>query len=216
MTRYKFFKESEMQYSRTELEALISSIEGIDNVNIFAACFCKEPDLLSQWRGYSGGMHGYSIGFDVRTLRDASDQSELMLGKCIYDRGLQEKIIDEAIEKCLSSSISLPQVLFRCGLFFKDSAFREEQEWRLVSPATRMTAVRKGKSMLVPYLNLKIRQDDRPFIRCVCIGPCPHPDLSTSAVRLWLLTTGAGIPTVPAGISRGPDVRLSSIPFRDW
>ena len=30
----------------------------------FAACFCADGDLLSQWRGYAGGTGGYAIGID--------------------------------------------------------------------------------------------------------------------------------------------------------
>ena len=36
----------------------------LPNKNFYAFCFCKHPDLLSQWRGYSAGG-GYAIGFDI-------------------------------------------------------------------------------------------------------------------------------------------------------
>jgi hypothetical protein len=29
----------------------------------FAACFCEDGDLLSQWRGYAGRRGGYALGF---------------------------------------------------------------------------------------------------------------------------------------------------------
>ena len=32
--------------------------------NIYAACFCEKPDLLSQWRAYSKSGVGYSLEFD--------------------------------------------------------------------------------------------------------------------------------------------------------
>lgn len=34
----------------------------------FAACFCEEGDLLSQWRGYAGGVGGFAIGFNSEAL----------------------------------------------------------------------------------------------------------------------------------------------------
>lgn len=34
----------------------------------FVACFCTRADLLSQWRGYSAGKVGYSLGVDFRQL----------------------------------------------------------------------------------------------------------------------------------------------------
>lgn len=39
----------------------------LPNKNSYAFCFCKQPDLLSQWRGYSAGG-GYAIGFDIDPL----------------------------------------------------------------------------------------------------------------------------------------------------
>lgn len=44
----------------------------------FAACFCAdEGDLLSQWRGYGGGMGGFAIGFSPQALKLRSYAVEL-------------------------------------------------------------------------------------------------------------------------------------------
>lgn len=34
----------------------------------FAACFCAEGDLLSQWRGYAGGTGGFALGVNREVL----------------------------------------------------------------------------------------------------------------------------------------------------
>ncbi|MBI5337085.1 MAG: DUF2971 domain-containing protein [Mycolicibacterium rufum] len=39
------------------------------HLRAFAACFCAEGDLLSQWRGYAGGVGGFAIGFPIDVLR---------------------------------------------------------------------------------------------------------------------------------------------------
>jgi hypothetical protein len=48
---------------------LRDSLAGIEAINIFAACFCENGDLLSQWRGYAASGGGSAIGFDSRVLK---------------------------------------------------------------------------------------------------------------------------------------------------
>jgi hypothetical protein len=38
------------------------------HLRVFATCFCADGDLLSQWRGYAGGVGGYAIGFRTEVL----------------------------------------------------------------------------------------------------------------------------------------------------
>lgn len=128
---------------------LQKSLQGIEDINIFAACFCEKGDLLSQWRGYAGGDHGYAIGFDPDALMQIADRFEFRLGPCIYERAVQRSIIQEAVSHCLDSELDLSaekrwgfhgplaDILFRCGVYFKDASFAEEKEWRLVSSTIR-------------------------------------------------------------------------------
>ncbi len=44
--------------------------ESAKHLRVFAACLCKKGDLLSQWRGYAGGVGGYAIGFRTDVLKD--------------------------------------------------------------------------------------------------------------------------------------------------
>ena len=32
--------------------------------DLYAACFCEDDDLISQWGGYGGGSAGYAVSFD--------------------------------------------------------------------------------------------------------------------------------------------------------
>ena len=41
-------------------------------VRCFAVCFCEDGDLLSQWRGYAGGVGGFAIGFPREVLAERS------------------------------------------------------------------------------------------------------------------------------------------------
>lgn len=113
---------------RFACHAFRRSLDGLEEINLFAACFCENGDLLSQWRGYAGGGQGYAIGFNSDTLQRAT---EFKLGKCIYDPDLQHRIVEQAIQHCLDDALAVPSrtdwgfrgpladILFRCGVFFK-------------------------------------------------------------------------------------------------
>jgi len=206
---------------------LQASLLDIGDINIFAVCFCEEGDLLSQWRGYAGGRQGYALGFDSDALIQIADRSEFTLGRCIYDPAVQHEIIEQAITHCIEDELAnttrtrwgfhgpLADVLFRCGGFFKDSSFEDEQEWRLISPAIQYyderMRFREGNSMITPFFKLSITHDGGLPIRYVVVGPCPHMELAKSAVTSLLVRHGIRGPLDGQQIALG-----SVIPFRNW
>jgi hypothetical protein len=68
---------------------------------------------------------------------------------------------------------------------------------------------RPGESMLIPYYNIPIGDDDKfDSIREIVVGPTPHPDLSAASVRSL---------AIAAGLDRkGLEIKTTSIPFRNW
>jgi hypothetical protein len=207
--------------------ALLASLNGIEDINLFAACFCEGADLLSQWRGYAGGDHGYAIGFSTDALMQIADRDTFTLGRCIYDPAIQHKIVQEAVAHCINDELSLTvdrrfgfhgplaDILFRCGVFFKDVSFWDEKEWRLISSTVLYyndkIRFRSGRSMLTPYYALPIKNDDQLPIAFVVVGPCPHMELSKSAVTALLMRHGNRAPLQGSQIAFG-----STVPFRDW
>jgi hypothetical protein len=207
---------------------LRDSLRGLEDINIFAACFCEDGDLLSQWRGYSENSHGYSIAFDSDSLMHVASLEGFQVGRCIYDAEVQRNIIREAVAHCVENEIDfssaarrwgfhgpLADILFRCGGFFKDPSFADEQEWRVISPAilynNERLSFRTGKSMIIPYYRLSILCEGTLPIRHVVVGPCPHTDLAKSAVTSLMMSNGN------RGPLEGRAVALpSKIPFRDW
>ena len=201
------------------------SLQGLEDINIFTACFCKDGDLLSQWRGYATEGGGIAIGFDAPELKSTAARAGFALGACIYDAALQRCAVTEAIEHCIAEEIAsrnnwgfhgpLADVIFRIGAFFKDSSFREEKEWRLVSPVIMFrderTDFRRGRSMVTPFYKLPILHEDNLPIRHVIIGPCPNMELAKSAVTMLLMQHGNHGPLYGQRISFG-----SKIPFRNW
>lgn len=206
---------------------LHKSLEGIEDINIFAVCFCEGGDLLSQWRGYAGGRQGYALGFSVDVLMQSADGNGFTLGPCIYEQATQREIVREAVDHCIMDELSLTaerrwgfhgplaDILFRCGAFFKDPTFQDEKEWRLVSSTVLYSEekirFRPGNSMLMPYYALPVKNSDRHAIEFVVVGPCPHMELATSAVTSLLMRHGNDGPLYARQIALG-----SKIPFRNW
>jgi hypothetical protein len=84
-----------------------------DLYHIFIACFCKEDNLLSQWRGYAAKGGGYNLSFRFNSdtkfshnLEDptSSDESHIILRKIIYDPNEQNKIISKYLSDIISGA----------------------------------------------------------------------------------------------------------------
>jgi hypothetical protein len=120
---------------REALKGVISRLDAIVYVNICTVSFCRDHDLLSQWRSYSGSGGGYAIGFSSSALSAAPG---CRLGSCIYGPDNQTQIINELIDdmfrqKASNSELTILQLgaaferaLISCGAFFKDPSFKEE------------------------------------------------------------------------------------------
>lgn len=190
----------------------------------YVASFCKRRDLLSQWRGYSRGDAGYAIGFDTTRLVRIPGR----LRQVEYDRDNQAAVAREYVVSALDTSlsqiepeakISLVSVIYEAlvnfmvevGPTFKNSAFAEEDEWRLL----RVSGQDQGAKLLFrpvpygisPYVELDLAQDGDllPILEVIC-GPSRHPELSVGAVQMMLRDSGFQANAV--------SVVLSEIPLR--
>jgi len=109
----------------------------------FLACFSENGDLLSQWRGYADDGRGIAIGFDIDKI-DITNEFPTMsvvaahqLGLCQieYDESIQYVLIEHLLDDFLKDDKKNYYNLIRCSILssmFKNSAFKEEQEWRIV------------------------------------------------------------------------------------
>ena len=133
---------------------------GDRRMQYYAACFCADGDLLSQWRAYADSGGGYAIGFDTAALlRSVQGKMGLQrrawgsrLQQVDYDPHTQENIIRPIcagfalIGKTCTQEFrrhrQLRDAIAQCigSLFLtlapelsrvKSPSFREEQEWRI-------------------------------------------------------------------------------------
>lgn len=116
----------------------------------FICSLTSEPDLLSQWRGYGDSAHGVAIGFRREALPSseripflsAVRADSISLHQVIYERALQEGLIDEILSPIFSHQrldeqthlaiSSAAAALNGLATLLKNPAFSEEKEWRII------------------------------------------------------------------------------------
>lgn len=143
------------------LKLFIKAI-GIQLYDIYAACFCKDGNLLSQWRSYSNSGGGYNVGFifdsDTKITYNLEKTPNLKLAglrKIIYDENIQNKFIDSVLEKLIDAVHKVKNkklkpeesldhtILIQMAMNFanrlaeiiaslKNRIFEKEEEWRLI------------------------------------------------------------------------------------
>ena len=188
----------------------------------YVACFSREPDQLSQWRGY--GDLAYAIGFtragvDAMTVVGESDPDRVKAGPVVpvgYGQAaitlLMTGIIDDllALPSATTASTGFLEAVHYCMprvARIKHEAFEEEREWRLivsrygVDPAKDIE-FRYG-SRLIPFIKLAF---EKPAVSHIYIGPGNDIN-SVRALRGLLRSKGYDLDTV--------SIERSEAPYRD-
>nr|WP_050871314.1 DUF2971 domain-containing protein [Enterobacter kobei] len=206
-------------------------IENERSRHVYSISFCRGVDKLSQWRGY-GSSQGVSIEFNEKELINGLEKDGMNLkhGDVIYTAEdstveVNEKITDffNKMTKAVQQNNKVGDFTFAesfltfFGLsllvesnvpFFKNAGFSEENEFRLVltknSKAPKVK-FRVGTYGVIPYLNLKMKDDKKLPIKKVVIGPAKDKDLIHLGVRMLL----------DANDYKDVPIEFSSVPYRN-
>lgn len=214
----------ELLASSIDLSSWISPTVGVIS-------FSEVRDDLGQWRAYSGGSGGYGIGLNGFSLMRQINAGLGALVRVVYGDASHSEQHEQIIACLCDEMIAAAQTLGsssedrqafarRCNMsvqvvcsILKDWAFHAEAEWRgiVLYPAGERVKlrVRAGKSTLVPYYEVSVRDDAQQVNRLpiteVLVGPNPHPELARQAVLTALSLNSEVRP-----------VDISKVPFRDW
>jgi hypothetical protein len=181
---------------------------------LFASSFRSHGNLLSQWRGYSTHGKGVSLGFDAEYIVSCAKLQHFQIGKCIYEPNQQRQLIRQvvdAVENHVSAQIpensnrakrlaiyrktfkKIESHLLRIAALLKHPSFREEMEWRIVSPIfsgdTGATVLfREAHAMLVPYVEFNLEPDPATPIQLnhLFLGPTSNINLSMNSLKMFL------------------------------
>ncbi len=141
--------EIKKHFSDIDYDSLVAKAVVNDSLIYYVACFSSEPDLLSQWRGYANDGKGVAIGFYSKNFMDAQDLKNVKYAKVIYDKhAVKIELHDYIIQKLkrvhdkagvsaspFSYDTAINDIISGMvyyAVFYKNPAFSEESEWRLV------------------------------------------------------------------------------------
>lgn len=197
--------------------------------NIFVFSLSEQQSLLSQWRSYTPHGKGISIEFTEEILNTMIKTENLRVAKCLYEETEQKDAIRSLVDKLITTfrqehlDVNPPANNNNCYHSFldrfksdilqvlsiiKNKAFKEEQEWRLISyhytEETDRIKFREGASMLIPYIEMPLG-DTKPYFNRVILGPSPHKELSQSALTNFLKSKNLC-----------ESVSNCEIPYREW
>ena len=204
----------------------------IEEVLVFAACFCRNGDLLSQWRGYGGAGGGYALGLDLPLTR-ATGWEWWDLVEVVYEESQQRQRFRSFFERTLKRAREEPWQgpghpwppiadIQREALYLlatcKSPAFSEEQEIRLVTwrhiSAPLDVKWRPGRNLPVPYVEVSLTEDSslwrgKPPVVDIVVGPTSHFEAQDRAFRFLLRQGGYQL----NGYER-IRIRRSAVPLR--
>ncbi len=233
-TKHNFFKY---------FQDIISSIP--KKYELFIFSMSELENDLSQWRAYGDDGAGFSIGFHKDVFRTTSianyDGSEPILGKVIYDElsldrlcnlilknvydfllmiegrgGDNAALLNNVIGHRFLAEI-LSEVFLRVAALFKNWAYRNEKEWRLIycwpidAPPKNQTIKwrdqnkNKGKRFLSGSKYVPLHYQ-KPSMKRVIIGPCLHIEFAKQELN-----------NIINGMSfrDAIDISFSGIPYRN-
>lgn len=186
----------------------IKSTEEYFVVSAYAACFCEDRDLLSQWRAYGADV-GFAIGFYASELQElsCSTMSEgavsqpASLHKIIYGLPGAQIAIEKYIENMEfivggDPDLEPPMQALNRALpilaSIKHPAFAQEKEWRSLLVGWRGEdglQFRASALGAVPYVGLELPAG---WLAEVVVGPGSHRDVLLKGVRRLLDKHGWG------------------------
>lgn len=215
-----------------QLHAWLQSFEE-NAYHVYIFSLSEERSLLSQWRSYTPHGKGVSLGFSAATLSSMLHEGAFRIAKCRYADHEHQELLDVLLDKLLITfqqqrdEIDVTRNHPSQNYFkfledyrndflqilsvIKHSSFKEEKEWRVISPYYPNYTVpeihyREGASMLLPYIHLDVgRKDGGPLFDEVVLGPSRDNNLSMSALGNFLSQARVSRQTVSCGI-----------PFRKW
>lgn len=194
-------------YKDNEKEFLLNIESGLDRIgsySFYVGSFSENPDLLSQWRAYSPGVDGVSIGIDSNELKTSANNHAFRLVKCVYEMDQKYSIIDEIIEDFLNKHFKIidEDTLFKFAVYFstiapifKHESFKEEQEWRLISMQmdSRYPNIdlHQGATILIPHYNFALPLvNDNLNLEDIYVGPSINQKLASNSILIAALKYG--------------------------
>jgi len=196
----------------------------------FITSFSKHRDSLPMWNTYADNGAGVAIGFRKSSLEKKQDNHDgcwpSYFEECYYHKTDLREYFKEICPR-IYRDISLPnsKITMNMDLLFKDwarhfcrlkdTAYRYENEWRLIRSCQEFCSFeivkyQERNGLLKPYVEYAFEKD---ALKEIIIGPCAdsYKVLAKKSVEMSLHRAGFG---VLSGKSYQVNVKNSKAPFR--
>lgn len=198
-----------------------------EGFNIYVISFSEKENDLNQWRIYGENGSGCCLEFNANELKLAIDRNlkilelstngkigekyKLNWKKCCYDKNEQESEIQSVLEYIKNKNNpdeilnAIQKKLLEFSTYFKDAAFSDEKEVRLLLDLDtslfnrKIKNIRCVKNIFLPYCELKIEYEKLPresegrfpWLGNIWLGP-KNDDLTVLSVIQACGTFGIG------------------------
>ena len=206
---------------REKIRHLIyDNLDEFHKYEYYLVSFSTSPDSLTLWSEF-GDKTGYNLEFDGRKIRDRIMKNTRIFcdGFVVYDREEQKnclrRLIIEQIPRELGKSfddildtylpggsslfgeykLTLQKTIALYALFFKQTAFASEKEYRFVfrDPPNQIK-FREQNGFLLPYIVIDCSAEEELPVNSVTVAPKNHIDLARRGMEYYLSSLGYDVP----------------------
>jgi hypothetical protein len=175
---------------------------GFDAFKLLATFRIVEPKVrlhkviyrqTTQVRLFSLALQKHFLKFLlIKKTTKAADQVRLL--RFAHD----EWVTDDELTEALNDLGPLYLHAHRYFSIFKNPAYREEAEWRIVLMDVTPSGFRASSDFLIPYRGIQPKASHKLPITSIRVGPRENPQLSIEAVEGALLKFGYGYSRIKA------------------
>jgi len=200
-----YVQNSSDRASKQLIEKVLLDFRSVDS---YVTCYSTESDLLSQWRSYTGGNVGYSLGFETKKMATLDDRMP-PLEQVIYEVNKAKALINHLlmrIDKFLNHNLlgeveegyllgMLQATLASIACIIKHNKFEEEREYRQIyQPGNTCLKLKHGfrnsKFGLTPYVEIGFLEKNKLPLKTITIGPCQDFNQEQKALKILLVQQG--------------------------
>lgn len=232
----QFSEDTAIGFFVREFRRIHDSAKLSQIADIYVASLSENPNQLSQWRAYGANGNGYSVGFTKLRLPTgprADAVAALALVKCEYDeaafRDQARTVLSDVARgfelyvRTYARSHDSERAYRRAALSiafrrlaiaparFKNTAFSEEREWRMIvlpmrGQESKIVKYRSGRWGVTPFIPIDLADDGHLIdLSEIWIGPQHDPVDGQKSVQGFLQS---------AGYASDVPVKCSEIPYR--
>lgn len=194
-----------------------SAILNGGNKDYFVLSFSNRRDSITMWSEF-GNRTGYNIGLNSGKIISRIEEKNMIdyHGFVIYEPEEQKKIVKRIISAGITEEMELSfadilelgeknreDIVYRkaCrkfqktaavyAMFFKNEAFKEEQEYRFIFKKQKETEVlfREKDGFMIPYIKIQLSDKLLP-VKEIVVAPQNHIDLAQKGMEYMMAEKG--------------------------